>query len=203
MKLLLATRNEDKVIEIKEILKDLEVEIVSASQFPDMPDVIEDKDTIKGNSIKKATECAEYSKLLTIADDTGLFVDALDGKPGVYAARFAGEDCSYKDNRDKMLKDMKNVSNRNTKFRTVCALVSPDGLIATTEGIVEGKIAEKEFGNNGFGYDAIFKADETGKTFGEMTLIEKEKISHRSRAFNKMIPIIKKVTQTFNVGFVK
>ena len=191
MKLLLATRNADKVIEIKEILKDLDVEIDSASQFPDMPDVIEDKDTIKGNSIKKATECAEYSGLLTIADDTGLFVDALEGKPGVYAARFAGENCSYKDNRVKMLEEMKGISNRNAQFRTVCALVSPDGLIATTEGIVEGKITEKEFGENGFGYDAIFKADETGKTFGEMTLIEKEKISHRSRAFNKMIPIIK------------
>ena len=190
MKLLLATRNEDKVIEIKEILKDLDVEIVSASQFPDMPDVIEDKDTIKGNSIKKATECAEFSKLLTIADDTGLFVDALDGKPGVYAARFAGEDCSYKDNRDKMLKDMKGITNRKAQFRTVCALVSPDELIATTDGIVEGEITEEEFGDNGFGYDAIFKADETGKTFGEMTLIEKETISHRSRAFNKMIPIL-------------
>ena len=190
MKLLLATRNEDKVIEIKEILKNLDVEIVSASQFPDMPDVIEDKDTIKGNSIKKATECAEFSNLLTIADDTGLFVDALDGKPGVFAARFAGEDCSYKDNRIKMLKEMKCRENRNAQFRTVCALVSPDGLIATTEGIVEGKITEEECGDNGFGYDAIFKADETGKTFGEMTLIEKEKISHRSRAFNKMIPIL-------------
>ena len=190
MKLLLATRNEDKVLEIKEILKDLDVEIVSASQFPDMSDVIEDKDTIKGNSIKKATECAEYSNLLTIADDTGIFVDALDGKPGVYAARFAGENCSYKDNRVKMLEEMKGISNRNAQFRTVCALVSPDGLIATTEGIVKGKITEEEFGDNGFGYDAIFKADETGRTFGEMTLTEKEKISHRSRAFNKMIPIL-------------
>ncbi len=190
IKLLLATRNVDKVIEIKEILKDLDVEIVSASQFPDMPDVIEDKDTIKGNSIKKATECAEYSNLLTIADDTGLFVDAIDGKPGVYAARFAGEDCSYKDNRVKMLEEMKGISNRNAQFRTICALVSPDELIATTEGIVEGTITEEEFGDNGFGYDAIFRANETGKTFGEMTLTEKEKISHRSRAFSKMIPIL-------------
>ena len=192
MKLLLATRNKDKVIEIKEILKDLDVEIVSASQFPDMPDVIEDKDTIKENSIKKATECAEYSNLLTIADDTGLFVDALNGNPGVFSARFAGEDCSYKDNRVKMLKEMKGKSNRNVQFRTVCAFVSPDGLIATTEGIVEGKITEEEFGNNGFGYDAIFKADETGRTFGEMTQTEKETISHRSRALNKMIPILEK-----------
>ncbi|MBT4332885.1 MAG: RdgB/HAM1 family non-canonical purine NTP pyrophosphatase [Candidatus Cloacimonetes bacterium] len=190
MKLLLATRNEDKVIEIKEILKDLDVEIISASQFPDMPDVIEDKDTIKGNSIKKATECAEYSNMLAIADDTGLFVDALDGKPGVYAARFAGENCTYKDNRVKMLKDIKGIENRNAQFRTVCALVSSDGLIATTEGIVEGVITEEEIGDNGFGYDAIFRADDTGKTFGEMTLEDKETISHRSRAFKKMIPIL-------------
>lgn len=190
MKLLLATRNEDKVIEIIEILKELDVEIISASQFPDMPDVIEDKNTIKGNSIKKATECAEYSNLLTIADDTGLFVEALDGKPGIYAARYAGKNCSYKDNRAKMLEEMKNKSNRNAQFRTVCALVSPKGLIATTEGIVKGKITEEEYGSNGFGYDAIFKADETGSTFGEMTLPDKEKISHRSRAFNKMIPIL-------------
>ena len=190
IKLLLATRNEDKVIEIKEILKDLDVEIISASQFPDMPDVIEDKDTIKGNSIKKATECAEYSNMLAIADDTGLFVDALDGKPGVYAARFAGENCTYKDNRVKMLDDMKGIENRNAQFRTVCALVSSDGLIATTEGIVEGIITEEEIGDNGFGYDAIFRADDMGKTFGEMTLEDKETISHRSRAFKKMIPIL-------------
>jgi len=190
MKLLLATQNKDKVVEIKEILRDLKVEIVSASDFPNMPDVVENKDTIKGNSIKKATECAEYSKLLTIADDTGLFVDALDGKPGVYSARFAGENCSYKDNRDKMLLEMRDRSNRNAQFRTVCALVSPDGLIATTEGIVKGKITEEEFGDNGFGYDAIFRADETGRTFGEMTQTEKEKISHRSRALKEMIPII-------------
>jgi len=190
MRLLLATRNKDKVIEIKDILKDMDIEIVSASQFPNMPDVVEDKDTIKGNSIKKATECAKYSNLLTIADDTGLFVDVLDGKPGVNTARFAGENCSYKDNRDKMLEEIKGKSNRKAQFRTVCALVSPDGLIATTEGIVEGEITEEEFGENGFGYDAIFKADETGRTFGEMTQTEKEKISHRSRALKEMIPII-------------
>ena len=198
IKLLLATRNEDKVIEIKEILTDFDVVIVSASSFPDMPDVIEDKDTIKGNSIKKATECAEYTNLLTIADDTGLFVEALDGRPDVYAARFAGEGCSYKDNRLKMLKDMKGISNRDARFRTVCALVSSEGLIATTKGIVEGRITEEEFGNNGFGYDAIFRVNETGKTFGEMTLTEKEKISHRSRAFNKMIPILEKYIKERN-----
>jgi len=89
-----------------------------------------------------------------------------------------------------MLDDMKGIENRNAQFRTVCALVSSDGLIATTEGIVEGIITEEEIGDNGFGYDAIFRADDTGKTFGEMTLEDKETISHRSRAFKKMIPIL-------------
>lgn len=192
-KLLLATRNKDKVIEIKEILKDLDLMIVSASEFQNMPEVMEDKDTIKGNAIKKAAESAKYSNLLSIADDTGLFVEALEGKPGVYSARYAGDNCTYKDNRMKMLRKMKGKENRNAEFRTVCALVSPEGLIATTEGIVKGKITGEEYGENGFGYDAIFRANETGKTFGEMTQSEKELISHRSRAFKKIIKELERV----------
>ena len=192
MKLFLATRNKDKVIEIKELLKNLDVEIVSASQFPNMPDVIEDKDTIEGNAIKKAKESAEYTGLLTVADDTGLFVEVLDGKPGVYAARFAGENCTYKDNRDKMLREMQNISNRRAEFRTVVALVSPEGIVKTVTGKVQGSITKREYGENGFGYDAIFRVDDTGRTFGEMTLAEKENISHRARAFRKMIPILNK-----------
>jgi len=193
IKLLLATRNKDKIVEIKEILKELDVDFASALDFPDLPEVIEDKDTILGNSIKKATECANFTGILSIADDTGLFVEALNGKPGVYAARFAGENCTYKDNRVKMLNDMKNKDNRNAEFRTSCALVSAKGLIATTQGVVKGKITHHEYGENGFGYDAIFRADETGKTFGEMSQSEKELISHRSRAFKKMIKELEKL----------
>ncbi|RLC54122.1 MAG: non-canonical purine NTP pyrophosphatase, RdgB/HAM1 family [Candidatus Cloacimonadota bacterium] len=188
MKLLIATRNKDKIIEIREILKDLDLEIISAFDIPGMPDVIEDRDTIKGNAIKKAEECAALSGLLTLADDTGLFVDALDGAPGVYAARYAGENCSYKDNRDKMLKEMNGKDNRVAQFRTVVAFASPTGIITTAEGKVDGEITTKEIGTGGFGYDAIFKAVETGKTFGEMTQTEKEKISHRGRAFRNILP---------------
>ena len=188
MKLLIATRNKDKIVEIREILKDLDLEIVSAFDIPGMPDVIEDRDTIKGNAIKKAEECAAFSGLLTLADDTGLFVDALNGAPGVYAARFAGENCSYKDNRDKMLKKMNGKDNRAAHFRTVVAFASPSGIITTAEGKVYGEITTKEIGIGGFGYDAIFKAVETGKTFGEMSQIEKEKISHRGRAFRNILP---------------
>ena len=188
MKLLIATRNKDKIIEIREILKDLDLEIISAFDIPGMPDVIEDRDTIKGNAIKKAEECAAFSGLLALADDTGLFVDALDGAPGVYAARYAGENCSYKDNRDKMLKEMNGKDNRVAQFRTVVAFASPTGIITTAEGKVDGEITTKEIGTGGFGYDAIFKAVETGKTFGEMTQTEKEKISHRGRAFRNILP---------------
>lgn len=188
MKLLIATRNKDKIIEINEILKDLDLEIVSAFDIHGMPDVIEDRDTIEGNAIKKAEECAAFSGLLTLADDTGLFVDALDGKPGVFAARFAGEDCTYKDNREKMLQEMKDKTNRKAQFRTVVAFASPAGVITTAEGKVDGTITDKEIGNGGFGYDAIFRAVETGKTFGEMSQSEKEKISHRGRAFRNILP---------------
>ena len=192
MNLLLATRNKDKIKEIKEILKDLDVKILSASDIPGMPDVIEDKDTIKGNAIKKAIECATFSGMLTLADDTGLFVDALDGKPGVYASRYAGENCSYKDNRDKMLFEMTGKTNRKAQFHTVVAFASPDGLIDTTQGKVDGTITESEIGTGGFGYDAIFRANKTGKTFGEMNEKEKNEISHRGRAFRNMIPNLEK-----------
>ena len=192
MKILIASRNKDKVEEIKENLKGLNLQIVSALDFPDLPDVVEDKDTIAGNAIKKAVQCSEFSGLHTIADDTGFFVEQLNGKPGVYASRYAGEHCSYSDNRKKMLKAMNGKTNRKAEFRTVVALASPDGLIGTSEGIVLGKVTEKEIGNLGFGYDPIFRADETGKTFGEMSKKEKHKISHRGKAIRNIIPVLKK-----------
>ena len=194
MKLLLATRNKDKIKEIKEILKDLNLEIISAFDIPAMPDVVEDRDTIKGNAIKKAIECAAFSGMLTLADDTGLFVDVLEEKPGVHAARFAGENCTYKDNRQKMLREMTGKTNRKAQFRTVVAFASPQGLIDIALGKIDGTITESEIGTGGFGYDAIFRADETGRTFGEMCEKEKNKISHRGRAFRNMIPVI--VTHT-------
>ncbi len=190
MKLLIASRNKDKIAEIKDILKNLDLKIVTALDFPDLPEVIEDKDTIEGNAIKKAVECAEFTGLLTIADDTGLFIKALNGEPGVYAARYAGEYCTYKDNREKLLKNMNGKINRKAEFQTVSALASPKRLIGTAAGKVDGKITKKEIGNNGFGYDSIFQADESDKTFGEMTDKEKHKISHRGRAFRNIIPIL-------------
>ncbi len=189
-KVLLATRNKDKVKEIRQLLKNLDLEIFTVADFPNMPEVIEDQDTISGNAIKKAQECAEFSRLASIADDTGLFVESLDGEPGVFSARFAGKNCSYKDNREKMLRLMKGKKERMAEFRTVVAFATPDGVVETLNGNVQGKITKREFGENGFGYDAIFRANKTGKTFGEMTRAEKEKISHRARALKKLFPIL-------------
>ena len=194
MKLLIATRNKDKLIEIKEILKDLDLKIISAYDIPGMPDVIEDRETIEGNAIKKAEECAAFSGLYALADDTGLFVEALDGEPGVYSSRYAGESCSYEDNRAKLLQEINGEINRRAAFRTVVAFASPQGLIAIAEGEVEGEITENDIGTGGFGYDAIFRAKESGKTFGEMSQAEKEKISHRGRAFRKMLPIVTQIS---------
>ena len=200
MKLLIASRNKDKILEIKENLLGLNLNIVSALDFPELPDIVEDKDTIAENAIKKATECARFSGMLTIADDTGFFVEHLGGKPGVYAARYAGENCTYADNRNKMLKAMNGKINRTAEFRTVVALASPNYLIGTSEGKVPGKVTEREIGNLGFGYDPIFRADETGKTFGEMPKAEKHLISHRGKAIRKIIPVLKRyVTQTYGL----
>lgn len=191
MKLLLATKNKHKVMEIKEILADLDVEILSALDFPDMPDVVEDCNTIEGNAAKKATECAAFSGIPAIADDTGFFVDALGGRPGVFAARYAGSGCSYADNRAKMLSEMQNVSMRSAHFCTAVVFATPDTVVATTLGEVHGTITLKEIGEDGFGYDPIFRADETGKTFGEMDAQAKHAISHRGRALRAMLPQLK------------
>jgi XTP/dITP diphosphohydrolase len=193
MKILLATRNINKVEEIKEILSGLDLEILTSLDFPDIPDVIEDQDSLTGNAIKKASESAIFTGLPALADDTGLFVEALDGAPGVFSARYAGEKCTYRDNRLKMLAEMLGEQNRKAEFRTVVAFTFPDKLVATAEGSVHGVITEKEFGDNGFGYDAIFRALETGRTFGEMNDTEKNTISHRARAFRNLIPELKKV----------
>jgi len=195
LKLLISSRNKDKIQEIKSLLSGLEIEIFSSLDFPDLPEVIEDKSTIKENAVKKAEEIAALAGMLTLADDTGLFVDALNGEPGVRAARFAGENCTYRDNRLKMLSAMTGKVNRSARFKTVVALASPGKLLAIAEGVVEGVIAEKETGDLGFGYDSIFRANETGKTFGEMTEAEKSLISHRGRALRMIIPEMQKILE--------
>ena len=194
MKIFIGSKNRDKIKEIKAILHHYEV--LSLNEFPDAPDVLEDKDTITENAIKKAIENAQYTGLLTAADDTGIFVRALDNQPGVYSARYAGEECSYKDNRDKMLQEMSNKKDRYAEFRTVVALADSNGLIATAAGIVPGEITEKEIGHSGFGYDSIFMVAETQKTYAQMSDEEKNKISHRAKAFFLIKEELKKYFMT-------
>lgn len=190
-KLILASQNKDKLKEIRFLLADLTIEIVSIKDIlPDF-DVIEDKDTILGNAAKKAHETAQATGLPCLADDTGLFIEALDGRPGVYAARFAGEHCSYADNRNKALESMQGVANREAEFRTVVVLALPDGVVAYREGIVKGLITQAERGTGGFGYDAVFEVDGTGKTYAEMDEAEKNGCSHRGKALKEFLPFLK------------
>ena len=192
MKLLLATHNKNKIIEIKNALQELDIEILSLDDYPDMPDVIEDGDTLEHNSLKKAREIYEYSGITTLADDTGLEVEYLNGEPGVYSARWAGEDCSYEDNNRKMLRELDGVKldKRDAVFRCVITFFG-ENLHETTEGVLNGKIIEDFKGQKGFGYDPIFLPKGFDITLAEMSLDDKNKISHRGLAVKAMVKVIK------------
>lgn len=184
-KIILSSGNNHKIKEIKNILRNLSFDIVSKDDlgFKDF-DVVEDGETLEDNSFKKALELSKLTKGIIIADDTGLFVDALDGEPGVYSARYAGEHVSYLDNNKLLLKNLENVplEKRTAYFKTVIAVVLENGKTLKTEGICKGKIAFEPRGENGFGYDPLFIVEGTDKTFSEMTDDEKNKISHRANA---------------------
>jgi XTP/dITP diphosphohydrolase len=185
-RLVLATRNAHKVHELRDLLADLPVEVVSAAEL-DLPDVVEDGDTLQANALKKARELASACGELCVADDTGLFVDALDGAPGVYSARYAGEDATYADNCRKLLAALRGEANRAAHFATVMAMVDPaSGRVVTVEGRVDGTILEAARGEGGFGYDPVFLVAGDDRTLAEMSLSEKNRISHRARAVAKL-----------------
>ena len=189
--LLIASNNPDKLIELQDLLTELNLELLSLRDVPVFPPTIEDQDSIAGNAMKKALEAARATGLLTLADDTGLFIEALDNAPGVFAARFAGEGCSYADNRHKALKLLEDQTNRQASFKTAIALASKDGIIAVVEGVVQGQITTQERGSNGFGYDSIFEVD--GQTYAEMDDATKNRISHRAEGIRAMLPILKQL----------
>ncbi len=191
--LLLATRNPDKVEELRKILEPCGFVLHSMAAFKDFPETVEDRDSIAGNAIKKALEGARHSGMLCLADDTGLFVDALDGAPGIYSARYAGEGCSYQDNRRKLLIQMEAVSDRKARFQTAMALADRHGLVSVVYGTVEGKITSMELGDNGFGYDSIFEVEGSCQTYAQMTDEEKNYISHRGLAVGEMLPLLKRI----------
>lgn len=186
-----ASANPDKVTEIAALLAGV-VELLPRP--PGVPDVVEDADSLVGNARLKAAALCEATGIAAISDDTGLEVDALDGAPGVYAARFAGEDATYADNRDKLLSMLEGVEfhRRSARFKTVAMVVWPDGSELAVEGVCDGHIALREHGTRGFGYDPVFiPVDGDGRSFSEMSEGEKNAISHRGRAFRALLDALK------------
>ncbi|SYZ73932.1 Non-canonical purine NTP pyrophosphatase [Candidatus Zixiibacteriota bacterium] len=184
MQLVLATRNKDKIKEIKHLLEDLPITILIFSDFLDFPDIEETGETLEENAILKARGIAEVTGFSALADDSGLEVDHLDGAPGVYSSRFAGPGCTYDDNNRKLLRALQGISEsgRTAHFRTVIAVAWDASNVETVEGRVDGVITKEKFGRSGFGYDPVFYYPPSGKTFAEMTLPEKNAVSHRGKA---------------------
>ncbi len=182
-RLVVASKNPDKISEIEEILRSLSLtdEIVRGL---DWPDIEETGRTLKENALIKARAVVEVTGLPVVADDTGLEVDVLDGLPGVNTARYAGPSASYDDNVSRLLESMDGVEDRKARFRTVVALVMPDGVEVTAEGSVEGVITKERRGFGGFGYDPVFEVD--GQTLAEMPADDKNALSHRARALRAL-----------------
>jgi XTP/dITP diphosphohydrolase len=188
MKILIASNNPDKRAEMERLMKGLPVEIVSPTEFPDAPRVREDSDTFQENAAKKATELALHSGLHTVADDSGLCVDALGGKPGVLSARYAGLRGTYSDVCKKVLIHMRSVPDgqRTARFECHVAFSDPEGnVVLRAAGICEGAITRQPRGGRGFGYDPVFLYPPAGKTFAQMLPDEKDNCSHRGRALRE------------------
>ena len=192
MKIVIATHNRDKLKEIQREIGGFKWNVVSLDEFPEITEIIEDGKTLEENALIKAREVFKKTGLPTISDDTGLEVDALDGAPGVYTARYAGEDCSYEDNVNKIIKDMHRVPmpNRGAVFKTIMVFKDESEELIV-EGIVKGIISREARGEDGFGYDPVFYVPENNKTFAEMTMNEKNKISHRGNAIKNLINELK------------
>ena len=185
MQIVLATRNQHKNQELVALLSGLDITIRTLDDFPEAPEVVEDGDTCEANAMKKAVEIARYTGLPAVADDTGLEVDALNGRPGAFAARYAGEHATYEDNCRKLLQELHGVSpaQRGARFVTVAAIAFPGGKTMSAKGVLNGVIAESATGSHGFGYDPVFILPEYGQTLGQLPPEVKNQISHRARAF--------------------
>lgn len=180
MRLVFATNNRHKFEEIKHVLGN-RVSLLSLSDLGIDEDIPEEKDTLEGNAAQKAFFIYDKYGIDCFADDTGLEIDALNGEPGVYSARYAGENCTFEDNMNKVLLKMQQIDNRSAQFRTVIALVE-GGILTTFTGEIKGKITTEKHGIQGFGYDPIFQPEGHGQTFAEMSLEVKNLISHRAKA---------------------
>lgn len=192
MKIFLATGNRKKIDEIKAVLEDLDVEILSINDGIKIPEVVEDGETFEENSAKKALEIAKFLNMVTIADDSGLCVEALDGAPGIYSARFSGENATDASNNRKLVELMQCVPNRAAKFVAVITLAKPDGRTCSFRGELKGEIVDIPRGEGGFGYDPHFYLKDYDKTLAEIPELKK-KISHRAKALEKMKSQIKEI----------
>lgn len=184
--LVIATRNKGKTAEIADLLKGFPVVLKNLDDFGPIPEVVEDGKTFDDNAYKKASFTARVLGFPALADDSGLVVDALDGRPGVYSARYGGEGLSDAERCEKLLEEMKGVENRSAAFECVISIAVPMGQALTYEGRCEGDITDSMIGDGGFGYDPLFKCRKTGKTFAEMTLAEKADVSHRGMALSEV-----------------
>lgn len=194
-KLILASKNRHKIKEIKKVLSGLNLEIIFLDAFPDISEITENESTIEANAEKKARTVYEATGIMSLADDTGLEVEYLDGKPGVYSSRFAGTDADDEMNNKKLLKLLQGVpwEERRAKFRCIMAIVD-DSNLELLEGNCHGYILEEERGQNGFGYDPLFFIPEYKQTFAEMPLSFKNKVSHRGKALQKVRKYLENIT---------
>lgn len=195
MEVVVSTRNKNKFAEIKKILSDSKIKALSLDVFPKAPKKIkEDGATFADNACKKALKIAGNTKRLTVADDSGLEVSALDNAPGIYSARFSGPGATYESNNKKLLRLLKDIPGSKRKARFVCcvALADAKGIVGVVQGTCRGTIAPAEKGEKGFGYDPLFICDEYNKTFAQLNSAKKNKISHRAKAFAKAKKIILK-----------
>ncbi len=197
LRVVFATRNAHKVEEVQDILSDLPLELLTLRDFPEIGEIEESGQSFEENALIKARTVFQATGLLTLADDSGLEVDALDGAPGIYSARFAGPGHDYAANNTKLLELLKDVppEQRGAQFRCVVAIVGP-GIERTVEGIIRGKIADKPRGHKGFGYDPLFIPEGYRQTFAQLGESIKNKISHRARAFQKAAVILEELMAT-------
>lgn len=185
MKLVFATNNPHKLQEIKHLLNN-SIDLICLSDIPCDDEIPENQETLEGNAAEKSFYIFDKYGLNCFADDTGLEIEALNGEPGVYSARYAGKERDSGKNMDLVLEKLSGTKNRKARFRTVISLVI-DGHETQFEGVVNGEILEEKRGQTGFGYDPIFRPEESTSSFAEMTLEEKNKISHRGRAVQKLV----------------
>ena len=197
--IVLATRNSGKVKEFQQLLEDFPVQIKYLNDFGPIPEVEEDGTTFDDNAYKKAAFTAKVLGYPALADDSGLCVDALDGAPGVYSARYAGEDATDADNVAKLLEALKDEENRKAWFECVISIAVPTGAALTYEGRCEGVLTREPAGDNGFGYDPLFFFPEYNKTFAQLTIEEKGQVSHRGKALQEITQEMDKILDWIDI----